>query len=52
MYLEIKRVKTHMMQSWINNARYKWARVIGFGKGRGATWPFGTKHVDSGVWNA
>jgi hypothetical protein len=26
--------------------------VIGFGKGRGATWPFGTKHVDSGVWNA
>jgi hypothetical protein len=31
-YVENKRVKAHMMQVWINNALYKWVRVIGFGK--------------------
>jgi hypothetical protein len=30
----------------------KMARATGFGEGRGPTWPFGTHHVDGGVWNA
>jgi hypothetical protein len=33
-YLESKQVKIHIMQGWINNARYKWAKAIGFGEGR------------------
>jgi hypothetical protein len=47
--LENKRAKTHMMHVWIISVRYKWA--IGFGEGRGPTWPFRTHHVDGGVWN-
>jgi hypothetical protein len=31
-YLESKRVKTHMMLGWINNAHDKWVRAIGFAK--------------------
>jgi hypothetical protein len=41
-----------MTQVWINTARYKHSRTIGFGEGRGPTWPLGTHHVDDGVWNA
>jgi hypothetical protein len=53
MILESKRVQTHIMQVWINTTRCKHARQIGFGEGRGPTWPLvGTHHVDGGVWNA
>jgi hypothetical protein len=52
MHLENKRVKNHMRQGWINGARCRWARAIGFSEGRGPTSPFGTHHVDGGVWNA
>jgi hypothetical protein len=41
-----------MMQGWINSARYKWSTAIGFSEGRGPTWPFGTHHVEGGIWNA
>jgi hypothetical protein len=37
-----------MMQGWINNAPYKrlnGRKAIGFGEGRGPTWPFGTHQV-------
>jgi hypothetical protein len=51
-YLENERVRAHMMQGWINSARYKWSTAISFGEGRGPTWPFGTHHVDGGIWNA
>jgi hypothetical protein len=50
--LESKQAKTHMTQVWINTARYKHARAIGLGEGRGPTWPSWTRHVDGGVWNA
>jgi hypothetical protein len=43
-----KRVKTHMMQGWMSNACYKWARAIGFSEGRGPIWPFRMHHVDRG----
>jgi hypothetical protein len=49
MLLESKRAKTHMTQVWISTARYKHARAIGLGEGRGPTWPLGTHHVDGGV---
>jgi hypothetical protein len=52
MFLEMKRAKTHMTHVWINTARYKHARAIGLGEGRGPIWPLGTHHVDGGVWNA
>jgi hypothetical protein len=52
MLLESKREKPHMTQVWINTGRCKHARATGFGEGRGPTWPLGTHHVDSGVWNA
>jgi hypothetical protein len=52
MYLETKRVITHIIQGWINSARYRWARAIGFGEGRGPTWPLGSYQVDGGQWNA
>jgi hypothetical protein len=52
-YFENKRVKTRMIQAWINNARYKWARAIGFSEGRGpTTWLTGLHLVDCGVLNA
>jgi hypothetical protein len=38
-----------MTQVWIGR-KYAWS--IGLGEGRGPTWPFGTHHVDGGVWNA
>jgi hypothetical protein len=50
MFSESKRAKTHMTQVWIYIARSKHARATGFGEGRGPTWPLGTHHVDSGVW--
>jgi hypothetical protein len=49
MYLENKRAKAHVRQGWISSARCKWARSIGFGDGRGPSWPFETHHVD-GRW--
>jgi hypothetical protein len=52
MFLESKRVKTHMTQIWISTARCLYARAIGFGEGLGPTWPFGTQQVDGGVSNA
>jgi hypothetical protein len=52
MFLESKRLKTHMTQVWINIARCKHARAIGFGEGLGQTWPLGTHHVDGGICNA
>jgi hypothetical protein len=51
-YLENKRVKTHIVQIWINTANYKHAKAIGFVEGRDGTWPIGTHSVDGGVWNA
>jgi hypothetical protein len=33
MFLESKRLKTHMTQVWINTARCKHARAIGLGEG-------------------
>jgi hypothetical protein len=51
-FFKSKRVKTHMTQVWINIACYKHAGTIGFGVGRGPTWPFGTHHVKGCVWNA
>jgi hypothetical protein len=51
-FLESKRVKTHMTQGLISTARCEHARAIGFGEGRGPTWPLGTRHADCGVWNA
>jgi hypothetical protein len=44
-FLESKRAKTHMAQVWTNIARFKHARTIGLGKGRGPTWPLGTHHI-------
>jgi hypothetical protein len=50
MFLESKLAKTHITQIWINTARCKLAgRAIGFGKGRGPTWPFRTHRVDGGI---
>jgi hypothetical protein len=49
MFLESKLVKTHITQVWINTARCKVAGAIGFGKGRGPTWPFRTHRVDGGI---
>jgi hypothetical protein len=46
MFLESKQAKTHMTQVWTNTARYKHARAIGLGEGRGPSWPLGTHHVD------
>jgi hypothetical protein len=51
-FLESKRAKTHTTQVWINTARFKHARAIGLGEGRGPTLPLGTHHVDGGVWNS
>jgi hypothetical protein len=46
-------VKTHPTGFiWINIARCKHVRAIGFGEGGGSALPFGTHHVDGGVWNA
>jgi hypothetical protein len=45
MYLERRRVKTHMTQVWINIARCKHARAICFGEGRGPIWPFGMEWI-------
>jgi hypothetical protein len=52
MFLISKPVKAHMTHVWINTARFKHARAIGFGEGRGPTWPLGTHHGDGGVFNA
>jgi hypothetical protein len=52
MFLESQQANSHMTQIWINTARCKYARAIGSGEGRGQTRPFGTHHVDGGVWNA
>jgi hypothetical protein len=46
MFLNSRRVKTHMTHVWLNFARINLARAIGFGEGRGPAWPFGTHHVD------
>jgi hypothetical protein len=52
MFLERKQVvKTHMTQVWIDIARIEQTTAIGFGEGRGPTWPLGTHHVDGGIWN-
>jgi hypothetical protein len=48
-FLESKREKTQLTYVWINIARCKHARAIGFGEGRGLTWALGTHHVDGGV---
>jgi hypothetical protein len=50
--LKSKRAKTHITQVWINTARFKHARVIGFVEGRGPTLTLGMHHVDGGAWNA
>jgi hypothetical protein len=41
-------VKTHPTRVWINIARRKHVRAIGFGEGGGSALPFGTHHVDDG----
>jgi hypothetical protein len=51
MFLESKRAKMRMTQVWMNTARYRHARAIGLGEGRGPARPLGTHHVDGGVWN-
>jgi hypothetical protein len=52
MFLENKPAIMHMTQVWIKTVRCKHARAIGFGEGRGPTWPLGTHHVDGGARNA
>jgi hypothetical protein len=52
MFLDSKRVRTHITQVWINTSSCEHTRAFCFFEGRGPTWPFETPHVDGGVWNA
>jgi hypothetical protein len=49
MLLDNKQAKTPLTRVWINTKRCKHSRAIGFGEGRGPTWPLGTHHVDGGA---
>jgi hypothetical protein len=51
-YMENKRVNARMIQLMLKSALFQWMRAIGLGGGRGPAWPFGSHHVNGGVWKA
>jgi hypothetical protein len=53
MYLENKQTKSRMIYGWINSARYKLTKAIGFGEGEVQLGRLGRITLAvGGVWNA